>query len=106
MVVAGAVDPAPLRAAGWSLRGALSPDPYDAPLGAGLYADADDVLADPQVDAVALDGDDAGLAGLLPELRAGGLLVLLPIAAPLDPDLVRAARAVAEPAASGQERLL
>ncbi|CAA9342784.1 MAG: hypothetical protein AVDCRST_MAG16-1959 [uncultured Frankineae bacterium] len=98
MVVAGAVDPAPLRAAGWSLRGALSRDPYDAPHGAGLYADADDVLADPQVDAVALDGGDAGLAGLLPELRAGGLLVLLPTAAPLDPDLVRAARAVAEPA--------
>jgi len=56
------------------------------------------VLADARLDAVAVDGDEAALAALLPELRGGGLLLLLPTAAPLDPDLVRAARAVPEPA--------
>jgi hypothetical protein len=102
MVLAGAVDPAPLRAAGWSLRGTLSGDPWgrssaDQP-DATAYADADALLEDPVVDAVAVDGDDPELAPLLPELRASGLLLLLPTAAPLDGDLVRAARAVPEPA--------
>ena len=103
MVLAGAVDPAPLRAAGWALRGALSRDPY-GPTGATTCADAttyagvDDLLDDAAVDAVAVDGDDRELAALLPELRAGGLLLLLPTAAPLEPGAVRAARAVAEPA--------
>ena len=101
MVLAGAVDPAPLRAAGWALRGTLSGDPYgphaDARL-AGAYAEVDELLDDPAVDAVAVDGDDRELAPLLPALRDSGLLLLLPTAAPLEPDLLRAARAVREPA--------
>lgn len=98
MVLAGAVPPAPLRAAGWSLRGTLAPDPYGDPLRAGAYADVDELLADPAVDAVAVDGDDADLAARLPGLRTGGLLLLLPGAAPLDPALVRAAWAVPDAA--------
>jgi len=98
MAVAGAVDPAPLRAAGWQLRGVLSTDPYVDRLGAATYVEAREVLDDPLLDAVAVDGGDPDLAALLPELRGSGLLLLLPTAAPLDPDAVRAARAVAEPA--------
>jgi hypothetical protein len=98
MAVAGAVDPAPLRAAGWTLRGVLSTDPYVDRLDAATYVEVGEVLADTRLDAVALDGDDRDLAPLLPELRESGLLLLLPAAAPLEPDLVRAARAVAEPA--------
>jgi len=101
MVLAGAVDPAPLRAAGWALRGTLSRDPYGPSSGDRLdatYVDPDELLEDPAVDAVAVDGDDGELAPLLPRLRDSGLLLLLPTAAPLDPELVRAARAVAEPA--------
>lgn len=94
MVLAGAVDPAPLRAAGWSLRGVLSTDPYVDRLDAAAYVEPAELLADPVVDAVAVDGEDRDLAALLPELRGSGLLLLLPTAAPLDPDLVRAARAV------------
>ena len=60
--------------------------------------DLEALLDDAAVDAVAVDGDDRDLAPLLPELRDSGLLLLLPSAAPLEPDLVRAARAVAEPA--------
>lgn len=97
MVVAGAVDPAPLRSAGWQLRGALTADPF-ALADAGPLRDLDDVRDDPALDAVAVDGDDASLADLLPELRGAGLLVLLPTAAPLDPELVRAARAVPDAA--------
>ena len=93
MVLAGSVDPAPLRAAGWTLLGVLSTDPYLDRLDAAPYVDAAEVVDDPRVDAVAVDGDDPELAGLLPELRASGLLLLLPTAAPLDPELVRAARA-------------
>jgi hypothetical protein len=92
-VLAGAVDPAPLRAAGWSLRGVLSTDPYADRLDAAPYVDPAEVVDDPLVDAVAVDGDDPDLAGLLPELRGSGLLLLLPTAGPLDPELVRAARA-------------
>jgi len=92
MALAGDVDPAPLRAAGWSLRGALSGLPYvDLPAG---WHTAAELAADDGIDAVAVDGADPALAALLPELRAGGLLLLLPSAAPLDPDAVRAARAV------------
>lgn len=97
MVVAGSVDPAPLREAGWSLRGTLSTGPFDAFAGA-TRLDAEQVLDDPVLDAVALDGEDRDVAGLLPELRAAGLLVLLTGAAPLDTGLLRAARAVVEPA--------
>ena len=98
MVLAGAVDPAPLRAAGWSLRGTLSGDPYGDRLDAATYVEVEELLDDAAVDAVAVDGDDRDLAALLPELRGSGLLLLLPTAAPLGPDPVRAARAVAEPA--------
>ena len=102
MVLAGAVDPAPLRAAGWALRGTLSGDPYGHTpadrLDAATYVEVDELLDDPAVDAVAVDGDDRDLAPLLPALRDSGLLLLLPTAAPLEPELVRAARAVAEPA--------
>jgi len=98
MVLAGAVDPAPLRAAGWSLRGTLSREPYLDRLGAATYVDVDELLEDAAVDAVAVDGDDSDLGPLLPDLRDSGLLLLLPTAAPLDPELVRAARAVPEPA--------
>jgi hypothetical protein len=101
MVLAGAVDPAPLRAAGWSLRGTLSRDPYGPSLDdrrSATYVEVDELLDDAAVDAVAVDGDDRDLAPLLPALRDSGLLLLLPTAAPLEPQLVRAARAVAEPA--------
>jgi len=92
MALAGDVDPAPMRAAGWSLRGALSGLPYvDLPAG---WHTAAELTGDEGVDAVAVDGADPALAALLPELRAGGLLLLLPTAAPLDPDAVRAVRAV------------
>ncbi len=94
IAVAGTVDPAPLRAAGWRLRGVLSPDPYLDRLDAATYVEPAEVLADPLLDAVAVDGGDRDLAALLPELRGSGLLLLLPTAAPLDPDVVRAARAV------------
>jgi len=92
MVLAGEVDPAPLRAAGWQLLGSLSGLPYDDRIDAATYTSAAELAADPRIDAVALDGDDRELAALLPELRESGLLVLLPSAAPLQPDLVRAAR--------------
>jgi len=98
MAVAGAVDPAPLRAAGWQLRGVLSTDPYVDRFDAATYVESHEVVDDPLLDAVAVDGDDHDLATLLPELRGSGLPLLLPTAAPLDPDAVRAARAVAEPA--------
>ncbi len=98
MVLAGDVDPAPLRAAGWSLRGTLSRDPFTDRLDAATSLEVPELLDDAAVDAVAVDGDDRDLAALLPELRASGLLLLLPTAAPLEPDPVRAARAVPEPA--------
>ena len=98
IAVAGAVDAAPLRAAGWSLRGVLSTDPYVDRLDAATYVEPSELVADPVLDAVAVDGDDRDLAALLPELRASGLLLLLPTAAPLEPDAVRAARAVPDAA--------
>ncbi len=98
IALAGDVDPAPLRAAGWRLRGVLSTDPYLDRLDAAQYVEPAEVLADPLLDAVAVDGADRDLAALLPELRGSGLLLLLPTAAPLDPDAVRAARAVRDAA--------
>lgn len=96
----GDVDPAPLRAAGWDVRGALAASPF-APGGdrrdvAG-YLDVDELLADPRVDLAVVDGADPALATLLPDLRRAGLLVLLPEPAPLDVDPARAARAVDGP---------
>ncbi|MCW2680515.1 MAG: hypothetical protein JWM62_1916, partial [Frankiales bacterium] len=98
IAVAGPVDPAPLRAAGWRLRGVLSPDPYLDRLDAATYVEPSEVLADPLLDAVAVDGEDRDLVALLPELRGSGLLLLLPTAAPLEPDAVRAVRAVRDAA--------
>jgi len=98
IATAGNVDPAPLRAAGWRLRGVLSNLPYADRADATTYADPTELLADGRLDAVAADGEDRELAGLLPELRGSGLLLLLPTAAPQDPDLVRAVRAVPEAA--------
>ena len=101
MVLAGDVDPGPLRAAGWSLRGSLSGFSYtdladSALAGDSAYSCAADLAADGRIDAVAVDGTEPELVALLPELRASGLLLLLPTAAPLDPAAVRAARAVPE----------
>lgn len=98
MAIAGAVDLAAVRAGGWSLRGVLSTDPYVDRLDAAAYVEPDELLADPLIDAVAVDGDDRDLAALLPQLRGSGLLLLLPTAAPLEPELVRAARAVTDAA--------
>lgn len=98
MALAGAVDPAPLRAAGWSLRGVLSQDPYVDRLDAAAYVHPFELCADPVIDAVAVDGSDRELAALLPELRASGLLLLLPTADPQDVELVRAARQVPDAA--------
>lgn len=98
IAIAGAVDPAPLLAAGWQLRGGLSDLPYADRLGVATYVDPSELLADTRLDAVAVDGEDRELAQLLPELRGSGLLLLLPTAAPLDGELVRAARMVPDAA--------
>jgi hypothetical protein len=95
----GAVVPdalAALRVAGWGLRGLLMPSPFaGAPAADAVgYLDVEELLDDERVDAAVVDGGDPTAASLLPQLRAGGLLVLLPTAAPLDVDLLRAARAV------------
>ena len=94
MAVAGDVDVAALRAAGWQLRGRLQTLPYDDPLDAEPYTHVGELVEDTRLDAVALDGTAPELAALLPALRRSGLLVLLPTPAPLDTDAVRAARAV------------
>jgi hypothetical protein len=98
MAVAGDVDVAALRAAGWRLRGRLQTLPYDDPLDAEPYLSADELASDARLDAVAVDGSAPELAAALPQLRADGLLLLLPTPAPLDPDAVRAARAVPDAA--------
>ncbi len=94
LAVAGTVDPAPLRAAGWRLQGELSGQPFDGRLDVAGYVDLAELLDDDRLDAVAVDGEDAELARRLPELRRAGLLLLLPTAAPLDAECVRAAHAV------------
>lgn len=98
MALAGAVDPGFLRAAGWSLRGVLSQDPYVDRLDAATYVHPVELCADPVIDAVAVDGSDRDLAAVLPELRASGLLLLLPTADPQDVELVRLARQVPDAA--------
>lgn len=92
--MAGDVDPGVLRAAGWQVRGRLRQMPYDDPGEVVSYADVEDVIEDAGLDLVLLDGTDPLLAALLPRLREAGLLVLLASPAPLDPDVVLAARAV------------
>ncbi len=94
IALAGAVDGAVLRAAGWQVRGALHLTPYDDLRDVPSYAGLDDLLADTTLDAVALDGGDPLLARHLPALLERGLHVLLPTPAPLDADLLRDARAV------------
>ena len=98
LALAGEVDPAPLRAAGWRLRGGLSGDPFGERPEFGTYATVEEMLDDSGLDAVAVDGDDPALAARIAQLRRAGLLLLLPTAAPLDPDLVRAAHAVPDAA--------
>lgn len=80
-----------LRAAGWRVTGALQLLPYDDPADVPSYATVDELLSD-GLDAVALSGGDALLAGHLPDLLAAGLAVLLPSPAPLDGELLRIAR--------------
>lgn len=99
----GDVDPVPLRAGGWEVRGRLAASPFSPSRDAGDlrdvagYLEAGELLADDRIDLAVVDGEQPGLAGLLPELRAAGLLVLLPGPAPRDLDLLRAARAVDGP---------
>jgi hypothetical protein len=106
IALAGAVDAGVLRAAGWQVRGALHVTPYDDLRDVPSYAGIEDLLADATLDAVALDGSDDLLARHLPTLLEHGLHVLLPSPAPLDPDLLRAARAVEEPAYGATARLV
>lgn len=94
MAVAGDVDVAALRAAGWRLHGRLQTLPYDDPLDAAPYTSVADLVRDDRLDAVAVDGRAPELAAALASVRRGGLLLLLPTPAPLDPALVRAAREV------------
>jgi hypothetical protein len=101
IALAGAVDGAVLRAAGWQVRGALQLTPYDDLRDVPSYAGLEDLLGDEELDAVALDGSDPLLARNLPTLLEHGLHVLLPSAAPLDPEVLRAARAAEGPAWEG-----
>lgn len=102
IALAGAVDGAVLRAAGWQVRGALHLTPYDDVRDVPSYAGLEDLLADASLDAVVLDGDDPLLSRHLPILLEHGLHVLLPSPAPLDPELLRAARSVEEPGWDGE----
>lgn len=97
IALAGAVDGAVLRAAGWLVRGALHLTPYDDLRDVPSYPGLEDLLADASLDAVALDGQDPLLARHLPTLLEHGLHVLLTSPAPLDPDVLRAARGVQGP---------
>lgn len=94
LALAGAAPPAVLVAAGWRVAGRLPLSAYDDPRDATSYVDLDELLDDPRVDAVALDGEVPALADHLPALRRAGLLVLLTAPARLAPDAVRAARTV------------
>ncbi|MCU1594671.1 MAG: hypothetical protein JWO12_2063 [Frankiales bacterium] len=92
VALAGAIDGNVLRAAGWQVKGALNVTPYDDLRDVPSYAGVEDLLADPELDAVALDGSDDLLARHLPTLLEHGLHVLLPSPAPLDPQVLRDAR--------------
>ncbi|MCU1586526.1 MAG: hypothetical protein JWN31_19, partial [Frankiales bacterium] len=90
-----------LRAAGWQVAGALPLTPYDDLADVPSYADLGDLLADDDLDAVALDGADELVARHLPEVLMARRHVLLPGPAPLAPELLADARAAAD--ASGAE---
>lgn len=106
IALAGAVDGGVLRAAGWQVRGALHLTPYDDLRDVPSYAGLEDLLADATLDAVALDGTDPLLARHLPTLLEHGLHVLLASPAPLDPDVLQAARAVHGPGTDAPPRLV
>ena len=91
IAVTPGVDPAPLRAAGWSLRGTVTDDPFGVE---GQPLSPREACEHAGLDAVAVDGTDPAAAALVPALREAGLLLLLPTPDPLDPEAVRAARAV------------
>jgi hypothetical protein len=95
-----------LRAAGWQVRGALNVTPYDDLRDVPSYAVVEDLLADPSLDAVCLDGGDPLLARHLPLLLEHGLHILLPGPAPLDLDLLRDARSVFDAAWGSVPRLV
>ncbi|MCW2543337.1 MAG: oxidoreductase domain protein [Frankiales bacterium] len=101
IALAGAVDGAVLRAAGWQVVGALPLTPYDDLADVPSYSDLDDLLRDESLHAVALDGSDELVARHLPAVLAAGRHVLLIGPAPLDPDLLAAAREAAD--ASGAD---
>lgn len=92
IALAGAIDGRVLRAAGWQVKGALPLTPYDDLADLPSYADLDDLLADEDLSAVALDGSDPLVARHLPAVLARGRSVLLAGPAPLDLDLLRASR--------------
>ena len=92
IALAGSVDGAVLRAAGWSVRGSLRRTPYDDPADLVSYAGLADLIADDGLHAVCLDGGDPATARHLPALLGRALHVLLPTPAPLDGDLLRQAR--------------
>lgn len=96
IALVGAVDGSVLRAAGWQVRGALHLTPYDDLRDVPSYAALEDLLADEGLDAVAVDGTDPVVAQHLPTLLAAGRHVLLPSCAPMDPDLLAAAREAAD----------
>jgi hypothetical protein len=106
IALAGAVDGGVLRTAGWQVRGALNVTPYDDLRDVPSYAALEDLLADPSLDAVCLDGADPLLARHLPMLLEHGLHVLLPGPAPLDLDLLRDARSVFDAAWDAVRRLV
>lgn len=89
-----------LRAAGWHVAGALPRSPFAAAADdLPAYGDLAELLEDPRLDAVVLDGAadgpaDAEVAAHLPLLRRAGLLVLLASPAPLVPGELLPALAV------------
>jgi predicted dehydrogenase len=83
------------------VAGALPLTPYDDLADVPSYADLDDLLADDDLHAVALDGTDELVARHLPEILMARRHVLLPGPAPLAPELLADARAAAD--ASGAE---
>lgn len=95
--VLGDVDAGVLRGAGWHVAGRLPTTPYDDPRDAPAYVDLRELLDDARVDAVALDGAQLRAAEHLAALRSADLAVLLTTPAPLDPDVLRVARAAPGP---------